>query len=265
MTNCRFNRIAVMAVAATAAGATFTVGTPQASASPAPASAVQVHVAARAGGLDLFVRGLDGQPYHLRARPDGNPVTGAAWEPMGGAVLRSPTATWNSGDSSLDAFAVGLDGFIYHDTYRDSWSGWAEVDGGGVATDSVEVARQPDGRMDLFVRGLDGHPYWLELNADGRPTVADLGWLSIGSVVVGAPAATLDLSGTLHVFAVRPNGRVYHVIFSHSASWTEVPGGGVVKDVTEVAFNPLDNTMDLFVTGLDGVPYTERVTPKMAL
>lgn len=87
------------------------------------------------GTIDVFVRGLDGAPWHLRLDASGNNVV-QSYESLGGQVQGAMTGSWSADGMHLDVFGVGADSAIYRDRYQSAtgtWNGWSLVPGGGTA------------------------------------------------------------------------------------------------------------------------------------
>ena len=95
-----------------------------------PARHVQVVSVVRPNGqgIDLFMRGTNGQAYHAVTNNAGRIVVN--WESIGGLVKGAPTAVWNSTTTRLDVFAVGVDFHPYHTYYQGGWAGvWNQLSG----------------------------------------------------------------------------------------------------------------------------------------
>jgi len=79
----------------------------------------------------------------------------------------------------------------------------------------TNVARRPNGKVDLFMRAADGNAAVATLDKSGRLIMA---WTSLEQQVLGAPAAVWKPDGeTLYVYAVAPN---HHVIQRTYNSWS---------------------------------------------
>jgi len=92
----------------------------------------------------------------------------------------------------------------------------------------VGEARRPDGTMDVFVRGTDGTPYHLWLDANGNLIH---GYQSLGGSVQGAVVGSWTADGQhLDVFGVGTDGSIYRDRYDSPNTsfngWTLVPGGG---------------------------------------
>jgi hypothetical protein len=124
---------------------------------------------------------------------------------------------------------------------------------------SPSVARRPDGKVDVLARGTDGNADIATLAPSGRLMSP---WASLGRKILGAPAGTWSADGrTLDVFAVGEDRVVLRRQFrvgSGWGAWSEVVGGraaysstvGVARNATGIS---------LFIRGVDGYAYTERV------
>ena len=79
----------------------------------------------------------------------------------------------------------------------------------------TNVARRPNGKIDLFMRAADGNAAVATQDKAGRLIMA---WTSLEQQVLGAPAAVWTPDGeTLHLYAVAPN---HHVIRRRYNSWS---------------------------------------------
>jgi CHAP domain len=86
------------------------------------------------GTMDIFVRGLDGAPWHLWLDANGNILHN--YESLGGQVQGAMSGSWTADGTHLDVFGVGADKAIYRDRYQSAtgtFSGWTLVPGGGTA------------------------------------------------------------------------------------------------------------------------------------
>ena len=66
--------------------------------------------------------GTDGAAWHVWVDANSNPMPGQHWESLGGGLMGAPSARWNTGDTQLDAFTLGTDGQVFHQSYRTAGS-----------------------------------------------------------------------------------------------------------------------------------------------
>src|SRR5260370_6817731 len=82
---------------------------------------------------------------------------------VGGSILPDPSLGQNQ-DGRLEVFAIGNDGFSGTDATHDwqtaagitQWSGFSSLGNPPPGTVSPQVAQNQDGRLEVFVVGLDG-------------------------------------------------------------------------------------------------------------
>ncbi|MEV5935122.1 hypothetical protein AB0L56_20935 [Streptomyces sp. NPDC052079] len=125
------------------------------------------------------------------------------------------------------------------------WSGWESLGGG--LTDPV-VASNADGRLEAFVRGLDGALWHIWQTT---PNGGWSGWASLGGGITD-PVVGHNADGRMEVFVRGLDGALWHIWqTAPSSGWSgwESLGGGITDPV--VGHNA-DGRMEVFVRGLDG-------------
>ena len=137
--------------------------------------------------------------------------------------IASP-AVCAQGPNSLDLFAQGTNGALYHKSYAGStWSSWENL--GGKLTSSPAATSPGSGQIDVFVRGSNGALYE-KTTTDGGKLWSN--WISLGGQIpVGtAPAASSWDSGRLDLFVEGMNGALYHKSYTGStwSSWENLGG-----------------------------------------
>ena len=133
----------------------------------------------------------------------------------GGLVDRPASA--RSADGRLELFARGNDGALWH-RWQDEvsttavWSGWvSEGAAGGGLLDHPVVGASADGRLELFMTGVDGNIWhrWQTVASNGWSA-----WTSAGSAGGGftdaAPGLGRSGDGRLELFAVGRDGNLWH-------------------------------------------------------
>jgi hypothetical protein len=126
------------------------------------------------------------------------------------------------GKGRIHVFLMGKDQRLHSLVQQSpgSWAGSSWAAGAFpplAATGSPAVAANRDGRLEVFVRGVDNAVWhtW-ELTPGGAWAT---GWASLGGVVTSAPAVAPNADGRLEVLAVGADAStIYH-------QWQVVPGG----------------------------------------
>ncbi len=175
------------------------------------------------GRLELLLRGTNGKIFHRTQQGGpGGPLT-AVWAPLG-ADLRhhDPVAAQNL-DGRLDAFVMGDDGRLDHLAQLAPNGAWAAAwkDSGGSppggAAGGLAVARNNDGRLELFVRGVDGHIYHRPQQIPGAALVP--AWTSLGGAFTGSPVVGRSDDGRLEVFAVGKDRAIHRAAQIAPGRW----------------------------------------------
>jgi len=218
------------------------------------------------GNLDLFVIGFDNRVWStfwtdlLGWRGDWFPLPGKAvfdhQTQHIAAVARTPV--------NLDLFAIGFD----HRGWSTAWStahGWLgdffPLPGHAVfdhATQNITAVARAPGNLDLFVLGLDQHP-WSTFWSDAG------GWHDDWFPLPGRTqfhrnqhiAAVARTSDHLDLFALGSDNHVWSTFWSAArgwhGDWFPLPGAAVFdherQHVTAVARAP--GNLDLFLLGFD--------------
>lgn len=143
------------------------------------------------------------------------------WVSLSGKVGGDPVLAQHQ-DGRLAVFVRGHDGIVYvqHQAAPGAaFGGWAGLPENAPirVTGNPGVARNADGRLQLFARGGD-HAIWhLAQVAPNGPFGP---WASLGGDFAGDPVVGVNADGRLEVFARGPNGRLYH-------AWQKSPGGAL--------------------------------------
>jgi 3-keto-disaccharide hydrolase len=128
---------------------------------------------------------------------------------------------------------------------------------GGYVISDPAVARNSDGRLQVFVIGSDHALYTISQVAASSSSWSGYGYL--GGTITGNtnPAAALNSDGQMQVFVVGPANAILYKfqITPGSGSWTDyVSLGGAVISNPVLATNS-DNRLELFVVGSDHALY----------
>jgi hypothetical protein len=140
----------------------------------------------------------------------------AAAGPVGTEDYVNQDVCINNADGRQECFWVGtatgysVPGAVYHQWQLSpggSWSGVASL--GGTAYSGVDVSRNADGRLEIFVQaaGADLNHKW-QTSAGG----AWSGWASLGGVIAYGPGVTGPWSYT-------SGGRIYVDVYGPDGLW----------------------------------------------
>ena len=172
------------------------------------------------GRLELFVRGQDSLLYHQWETAVGT-FSWSGWNSFDAASTPDKRFTDHpvvapSADGRLELFLRGGDGNMYHAWQTSASNGWSDcvsegAEGGGFLDAAPGLARNGDGRLEIFAVARDGNVYhkwqtaasegggpWTLLDPQAPPplttTVPDLIGLSAAVAQERAQAAQLHLT-----------------------------------------------------------------------
>lgn len=178
------------------------------------------------GRLEVFAVGSDGRVYHIYQRwfdAFGAPWSG--WEALGSRRFAGRIAAERDGSGCLWAYARSRDDSTIWRCRQTSpsgpWSDWSPTHGNG---DEPALGRNNDGRLEAFVRGLDGK-IWHEWQ--GAPGADFSGWHLLRPdarrpVVLDAgahPVVWNQADGALAVAAVEGDGEVDIIVRTNQDPW----------------------------------------------
>jgi hypothetical protein len=172
------------------------------------------------GRLEIFARGTDGKVWHRWQRtPNG---TWSAWTNRGGSA-GGPVTVGTNADQRLELF-TSWGGQVWHawqQSMNGPWSGWTPLGGNVDDAATLHVARNGDGRLEVFARARDGalaHAW--QVRAGG----AWSGWLGMGGPVLDGVVAGRNADGRLEVFVGRsPDHPIQHAWQSSgSGGWSRL-------------------------------------------
>ena len=152
-------------------------------------------------------------PGRLRARLERNiyhyySSNGTSWAfeavpTDGGPTTFLPTMkAISTSAGTLDLYAVGTNGWAYHNHYDQYgvWSGWNDLH--GLVTGTPAVTTWGGGRQDIFFKGADTNLYHKVLvGGSFLPSQSD--WDFLGGPVTGSPAAASMQSDWLTLISTR--------------------------------------------------------------
>jgi hypothetical protein len=154
----------------------------------------------------------------------------------------------------LHAFVVGTDGALYH---APPGATLTRV-GGSFVQEPVAVARNADGRIAVFARGLDNTLQHAMFSRTGSSP-----WTRLGTQLAGAVDATINHDGRIEVFGRGAGNSIWHT-WQRTAGGTWVPwtslGGTLAGD--PVAMVDYRAALAVYVRGTDGaLQHIWQVTP----
>ena len=129
-----------------------------------------------------------------------------------------------SENDDLFVFSVSEDAALWQKRQRRGrgWSDWKKVGGNLRVEGAPSVARGVDGRMRLFVRGVDHALYYTsQLERDGDAWDR---WTCFGGQFAWGPATVVNSEGFIEVYAVGRDAALYtmaQVLNGTSSSWSE--------------------------------------------
>jgi hypothetical protein len=173
---------------------------------------------------------------------------------VGTPVAGAPTVCTQDANS-LDVFAKGTDGALWHTSSQGSgWSAWASL--GGSPTSSPAATSRNTGGLTVFARDSDGAIWYRDYVAGSWGK-----WVSIGGQTPAGtgPAVCSWRAGRLDVFAKGTNGGLYHKWYT-GTSWSnwEYLGGVLTSSPAATSRNP--GGLTVFTRGNDdGVWYRDYV------
>jgi M6 family metalloprotease-like protein len=162
----------------------------------------------------------------------------------------TPALSWQGGGSTgvrltVRPFTAGAGEIIVD--WKSSWSGYLTL-GGGLKGRPV-VAQNADGRLEVFVRGMDDALWHIW---HGGPNHGWSNWESLGGRITTDPAVGRNKDGRLEVFARGGDGALWHIWQTFQAQpwsgWHSL--GGQLLGQPAVGRNA-DGRLEVFVRGLD--------------
>jgi len=172
---------------------------------------------AQGANASLFLRGIDDAIYSFTDTAG----TWSIWNPLGGVLTSDPAAVVDQSANTW-VFARGTDYALY--VREQSGGGWTRL-GGRLASDPTAVAHA--GNLSAFLLGTE-NDLWSITQTGG--TWGALG--SLGGTLTSNPAAVVDTSGTVWVFA-RGVGNGLWGIRPGVGAWTPY-GGDLAGDPAPV-------------------------------
>ncbi|MFB4305298.1 protein kinase [Actinomadura sp. GTD37] len=240
------------------------------------------------GRIEVFVRGVDGHLWHLWqvAREGGwsnwRDVSGYRSHPEDGPLMvAGDPAAHHSADGRIEVLVRGADNHLWHmwQVARDgNWSNWQDLARHRPLPNGelLSVAGDPaahhsaDGRIEVFVRGVDGHLWhlWQVAREGGWSNWDDVsGYRSHPEdgplMVAGDPAAHHSADGRIEVFVRGADGHLWHMWqVARDGNWSNwedlsrhrpLPNGELLTVAGDpAAHHSADGRIEIFVRGADG-------------
>jgi len=198
------------------------------------------------------------------------------WDAIGGFFnVGAPVSSVARTSNNLDLFITGKDGDVYTSWWHQGaeWSGvdnhWKNIGGSFPPAAPVSAVARSSDNLDLFITGNDGDVYTSSWSQGANWPGVGNHWTNIGGVFPpgGRLSAVARTSKNLDLFITGNTGVVYTSSWSQGGKWSGVgnhwtniggvfPPGGLVGAVARTP-----DSLDLFITGNDGVVYTSSWNP----
>jgi hypothetical protein len=175
------------------------------------------------GKLVIFARGTDGNVWRLY-QSNVNSGTYSNWSPMKDYFVTSaPSAVFESTTGKIALTARGRNLEVVVATQQtagsDVWSSWTSL--GGSVTSVPQIARNVDGRLEIFARGMDNalwHTWQLSLAGSWSP------WASFGGIMYSGVAVGVNAGGHIDTIHRGSDLGVYRLYLN--AGWSTFQGLG---------------------------------------
>lgn len=219
------------------------------------------------GSIQIFKRSSNGVIF--TSWKSSSSGTLSSWislpNPNGITITDVPTVVLNT-SGEMQIFALGSDGSIEtaNETSASSdgsWTGWSNLQLGATFAGNPQAIQQPNGMMDVYVRGNDNQLYHAYQNADGT-------WNNFTVVTPGTfpgdPSVSINSSGEMQVFMSGFDTRVYSTWqtvpgnnSSWLSSWTQWTPGMFGSGSTPIVFKQPDGMLALYDRGQDNQLYQD--------
>ncbi|MEJ7599763.1 MAG: hypothetical protein WKG01_17785 [Kofleriaceae bacterium] len=205
-------------------------------------------VGRNAGGhLEVFSRDVTWALQHSwQGSPGGS---WNAWQKLSFKMIWEPIVGANQ-DGRLEVFARATEGngvfHLWQQYPNGTWNDFQPLQAAHAISGGLSVARNADGRLEVFGRGFDAGLYHIWQLAPGGQWIAN--WVGLGGVLRDNAVAVIgNLNGTLEAFVIGSGGSMFH-------KWQTAPGGawgaylgwaGAVRD--PVVARNADGRLEVFV------------------
>jgi hypothetical protein len=214
-----------------------------------------------AGGLQVFMRGLDSNLYSAWESNPGNSTNYTSWVSMGGIWNTDPVVA-NNQDGTMEVFLVGEGTQLYYnqENAQGNWSGWQSL--GGSWPGQLSVTLNNQGELELFLVGDQGPNeanlfYTWQTSPESSSWAFDSGggwyklpgyWPPGNPVVIDNPGSNL-----MDVFSPQNNGVLSHDWETSTWNGPQSLGGNFTGQ--PAATINLAGGIEVFMLGTDGKIY----------
>ncbi|KAJ6499817.1 hypothetical protein DFH09DRAFT_1289897 [Mycena vulgaris] len=174
--------------------------------------------------IDIFTEGMDSVTYHKwwDGKQWGPSGPTGPYESMGGILVGRPKAVcW--GPNRIDLFGIGLNSALYHKWWDGTQWGpsgpagcWEHIS--GIFRGTPEVVSWSQGRLDVFVIGLDSAVYHKWWDGNWGPSVT--GYERMGGIVIRDITAVCWGPNRIDMFVIGIDGAINHKAWSPSSGWS---------------------------------------------
>ena len=189
------------------------------------------------GRLNVFMMDIDGKLYHCwqTTKIDSDQLSWSEWAELGESLANEPVVA-NNDDGRLELFMINAeDGQLYHrwqTTPNDStqWSSrWNPLNTPSLPREAPTVVRDGDGRLELFMVGVDGKLYHCWQTAKNDSTGWSKNWELYTAPMTtwrltSNPVASRNADGRLELFMVGVDDQVYRCRqkeVTNSGEWSD--------------------------------------------
>jgi len=181
------------------------------------------------------------------------------WQSLGGAVRSdSELSVIRNSDGRLGLFVVGTGNDLWHRWQTSpgssgTWSAFVSLGGTIKGDTNPVVISNSDGRLEVFVVGINNQLYHKWQTAPGSSTWS--AFVSLGGTVKdnSNPAVVRNSDGRLEVFVVGINNQLYHKwqTAPGSSTWSGFTnlGGTIGPDTSPTVARNSDGRLEVFVVG----------------
>jgi hypothetical protein len=136
-----------------------------------------------------------------------------------------------------------------------TWSSWQFLGGSTDPNTSSVVTRNADGRLEVFVVGIDNSLWHRSQISAGSSTWSEWQYLGGGLRDNSDPAVIINSDGRLQAFAVWTDNALYSTsqISPGSSTWSswQFLGGSTDPNTSSVVTRNADGRLEVFVVGID--------------